>query len=68
MFFLCCGFSYNSNKESHSRNCTFLYCTNILFSTVDSMDNCPLIPNPDQRDSDGDGVGDACVSPIVANC
>ncbi len=24
------------------------------------VDNCPGIPNPDQKDSDGDGVGDAC--------
>ena len=23
-------------------------------------DNCPLVPNPDQADSDGDGAGDAC--------
>ena len=23
-------------------------------------DNCPLISNPDQRDSDGDGLGDEC--------
>jgi Thrombospondin type 3 repeat len=23
-------------------------------------DNCPLIPNPDQADTDGDGIGDAC--------
>ena len=23
-------------------------------------DNCPLIPNPDQQDSDGDGLGDDC--------
>ena len=26
----------------------------------DSIDNCPLTPNPNQTDSDGDGVGDAC--------
>jgi len=23
-------------------------------------DNCPLVPNPSQTDSDGDGIGDAC--------
>jgi len=23
-------------------------------------DNCPAVPNPNQQDSDGDGVGDAC--------
>ncbi|MBC8447958.1 MAG: thrombospondin type 3 repeat-containing protein [Chloroflexi bacterium] len=26
----------------------------------DSGDNCPLAPNPDQTDSDGDGMGNAC--------
>ncbi|GAF77431.1 unnamed protein product, partial [marine sediment metagenome] len=26
----------------------------------DASDNCPLIPNADQTDSDGDGIGDAC--------
>jgi len=26
----------------------------------DPFDNCPLIPNVDQHDSDGDGIGDAC--------
>lgn len=27
-------------------------------------DNCPFTPNPDQADSDGDGMGDAC-EPVV---
>jgi hypothetical protein len=31
----------------------------------DFLDNCPLIPNPDQKDSDFDGVGDACSSPSL---
>ena len=26
----------------------------------DGQDNCPDIPNPDQKDNDGDGEGDAC--------
>jgi cysteine-rich repeat protein len=26
----------------------------------DPFDNCPLVPNVDQEDSDGDGIGDAC--------
>jgi len=28
-------------------------------------DNCPNTPNPDQADSDGDGVGDACAGIVV---
>ena len=28
----------------------------------DSADNCVFVPNPDQKDMDGDGVGDVCES------
>ena len=33
----------------------------------DNVDNCPTKPNPDQKDSNGNGVGDACEA-VVAKC
>ena len=27
---------------------------------LDGDDNCPIAPNADQADADGDGIGDAC--------
>jgi hypothetical protein len=34
---------------------------------VDPLDNCPAVVNPDQRDIDHNGVGDACDSLIFAD-
>ncbi|MFQ5425211.1 MAG: HYR domain-containing protein [Phycisphaerae bacterium] len=33
----------------------------------DCVDNCPSTANPDQRDTNGDGIGDVCGPPPVPN-
>jgi hypothetical protein len=34
---------------------------------VDSLDNCPLTPNPNQADADANNLGDACQTPAVTH-
>ena len=34
--------------------------TMTVMATDDGSDNCPLIANADQLDTDSDGTGDAC--------
>ncbi len=45
-------------------------CPNDLNNDIDGdgicgdADNCPVVANPDQTDSDGNGTGDACESSL----
>ena len=34
---------------------------------IDAIDNCPLSVNPDQANTNHDGLGDACQSPALSN-
>ena len=46
------------NKCPYSQNKIFF--SFVLFPGVVSGDNCPVVSNPGQADTDGDRVGDAC--------
>ena len=43
-------------------------CADADFDEVqDQIDNCPTVPNHDQKDTDGDGHGDVCDQPCSTN-
>jgi hypothetical protein len=55
-----CYLQYNLPSEPRRGRDYFPGLDLDLDTTIDACDNCPGIPNPDQADSDDDGLGDAC--------
>jgi hypothetical protein len=69
------GLIHNSVNSTQPGSYLFQVRGGIPTTTVDTdgdgvpdeIDNCPLIPNADQKDSDFDGIGDACSGPTSAH-
>ena len=56
--------SQNNVSDQTSVNFEVIGIDNDKDGISDMKDNCPAVYNPDQKDTDSNGVGDACESPV----
>lgn len=62
-------FAQIDNPAVRGEDCTFIGNMDADFDGVfDSVDNCTFIPNPDQIDTNNDGIGNQCDTDINNDC
>lgn len=55
-----CAAFHNPSGEAQASISDIGTCTDDGDSLADPIDNCPLVANDDQRDANGNGIGDVC--------